>query len=711
MKKTISIEKIYRALIYVAIAALLIFLANFIITRKGLFSKQITYETGEIADRTVVAPFNFYLYEDEDVLKKKQKKAAAEILPHYTFSADASFTAMKKLNRFFEILEKGLESNKLDQEILSELQQAGFNITAGDLSLLKEKETRTKVYENLMHNLEKIMQRGISGESIKSDKIILLKEGNKIEINSDKILTPKRAGEYFLELTEGKDFFNQQNNRKLAVKLLQIVVKDNVEYDAESTARAKELAKSSVPKIVGEVLKNELIVQKHQKVANEIHKKLEALQRERAERYVQTEKAENVFPLIGQFFYIIFILLIFVPLFYILDRDTLIQLSLFRAVLLLTVLTAILTIALNNIESISAYILPFGMSIILLCFLMGTVPAVIFGLVNFLLLYSLLDWQFAGSFIISFAGISAIVGLNNPRSRRNFYVASFYYLLFFIFFSLLMGAIKSWSIIEILSNLQWGFGAVVTSLFGSMVLLAPFEQRLPVATNIHLQEIGDFNSPLLKTLSEVASGTYHHSVIVGNLAEAAAKAIGANPILARVGSYYHDVGKTKHPEYFIENSSEEENVHNELSSTESAKKIKQHVEDGVKLAKKNNLPQSVVDIIKQHHGTSKISFFYNQALENEEQIDEVDFHYDGPKPQSKETAIIMISDIVESATKALPSANKEEIDKVLKKAIYHLIETDQLSECGISLQELKALQIRMRPILIGIYKKRISYPE
>ena len=242
-------------------------------------------------------------------------------------------------------------------------------------------------------------------------------------------------------------------------------------------------------------------------------------------------------------------------------------------------------------------------------------------------------------------------------------------------------------------------------------MLAPIEQRLPVITNIHLLELADFGNPLLKNLTEVSSGTYHHCIVVGNLAETAAKAIGANPILSRVGSYYHDIGKTKNPEYFTENTAEKESMHKQLTATQSVKIVKQHVDDGVKLAREHHIPKAIVDIIQQHHGTSQISFFLNEALEQEEVIDEQDFYYDGPKPQTKEAAIVMIADMVESTTKSLDEPTVEDIENIVKKTVKRLVDTDQLSESGISLKELKTLQESMIPILLGIYQKRIAYPE
>jgi hypothetical protein len=244
-----------------------------------------------------------------------------------------------------------------------------------------------------------------------------------------------------------------------------------------------------------------------------------------------------------------------------------------------------------------------------------------------------------------------------------------------------------------------------------MALLAPIERHLPVITDLHLLELGDFSRMPLSNYAEVASGSYHHSIVVGNLAEVAAKAIGANHVLARVGSYYHDISKMKNPEFFIENIKDQQNIHDEMDPEQSAKIIKHHVEDGVKLAEEYNLPKAIIDIIQQHHGTSQISYFYQKAVQLGKKFDESNFYYDGPKPQTKEAAIVMIADVVESATKSLDNPRAEEISSTVDKAIKKLIETDQLSESGISLKELKLIKEAMMPVLLGIYQKRIAYPE
>ncbi|MEA2103428.1 MAG: HDIG domain-containing protein [Candidatus Cloacimonadota bacterium] len=709
MKKALPAGRISHAFINIGIATLIIFIADFLVFKKELFFKEPARQIGEIATQTIVAPFDFLLYEDAEILAEKQKKAEKKILPHFYLSLGKSFNVQEKINTFFGLVENSLKQDSPVTNLQKNLLEHDYQLTIEELRILKGQEEKEKIYKDLTYACEKYMSQGIVKQIPPNKKIIICYDEVQKQALTANLLTKQKAIEKFE--TQNKEIDSQDIYKKLTAKLLDTFLEINLSYDTNATQKAKKIARLSIPNITSEVLKNELIVQNHQKIDANIFRKLEALEREKNIRETHSEKGKQNFFSVAKFVYIYFVLTMLIILVYLFKREVLIKFALFRCMLIFTVLFAILLIVIHDMDKFSIYFLPIGMPIILLSFLIDIKAAIIYGIVNFFLIMGLNGWEFAPSFIVTFSGLAAVLALNFPKSRRGFYQSSFYILVSFILLNLLFSLINGWELTKILDNFKWGFFSSVVSLLGSMVLLAPIEQRLPVVTNIHLLEVGDFSNKLLKTLSEVASGTYHHSIIVGNLAETAAKAIQANPILARVGSYYHDIGKTKNPEYFIENIGDEKNIHSELNSTESALIIKHHVEDGVKLAHEYHLPTSIIDIIQQHHGTATIYYFFKQAQKNGEKINENNFHYDGPKPQTKEAAIVMIADIVESTTKSLEAPSKETINQIVEKAIDNLIKTDQLSECGISLQELKALQKSFEPILVGMYKKRIVYPE
>lgn len=245
-------------------------------------------------------------------------------------------------------------------------------------------------------------------------------------------------------------------------------------------------------------------------------------------------------------------------------------------------------------------------------------------------------------------------------------------------------------------------------------ILPIFEYLFKTVTNVRLLELADFHNPLLQRMVMEAPGTYHHSLIVGNLSDAACKAVGANALLARIGAYYHDIGKLAKPEYFSENQSAFTSKHETLTATMSKLIIMNHVKEGVELAKKYKFTPSIIDFIEQHHGNSLVYYFYRRALENTENVEKVgeeEFRYPGPKPNSKETAIVLLADSVEAATRALKEADPAKIEELVHKIINNKFIDGQLDECDLKLKDLEKISSVFIRILSGIYHGRVSYPE
>jgi putative nucleotidyltransferase with HDIG domain len=261
-------------------------------------------------------------------------------------------------------------------------------------------------------------------------------------------------------------------------------------------------------------------------------------------------------------------------------------------------------------------------------------------------------------------------------------------------------------------DLGAGFlGAVIVAIIVS-VTLPFFEALFDIATDIKLLELLDPNQPLLKELVYKSPGTYHHSIVIGNLAEAAAESIGENPLLARVGAYYHDVGKIRKPEYFIENQRIAENKHDRLMPSMSSLIIASHVKDGVEVAREHKLPSEVIDIIQQHHGTSLITYFYQKAKELQPyvKIAEEDYRYPGPRPKTKVAAIVMLSDAVEAASRTLEDPTPQRIQALTNSVITRIFLDDQLSTCDLTLKDLRVIARSFNLILTGIFHHRIDYP-
>jgi putative nucleotidyltransferase with HDIG domain len=245
----------------------------------------------------------------------------------------------------------------------------------------------------------------------------------------------------------------------------------------------------------------------------------------------------------------------------------------------------------------------------------------------------------------------------------------------------------------------------------SLGTLPLWENVFKVLTPLKLMELTDPNQPLLRRLFAEAPGTYHHSLIVGNLSEAAAASIGANPLLAKAGAYYHDIGKLKRPSYFKENQFGIENPHDSMEPIQSSEVIISHWEDGIKLGRENKLPSEIMDIIDQHHGNTLISYFYHKAAEEGNTLPEGRFRYGGQKPKTKEATVVMLADSVEAAVRSLKDMNESAIEEMVGKIIKGKIEDGQLDQSPITTKDMNMVRKTFISVLKGIYHERIEYPE
>ena len=312
-----------------------------------------------------------------------------------------------------------------------------------------------------------------------------------------------------------------------------------------------------------------------------------------------------------------------------------------------------------------------------------------------------------------FSSIAAILFLNSQNRRSRIFQAGVFASLINILTiaALMLLPNGQFSGIEYGYNLITALVSGVSSAVLTVGLLPFFEASFGILSTIRLIELSNPNHPLLRKILMEAPGTYHHSVMVANLAESACEAIGANGLLARVGSYYHDIGKTKRPNFFIENQINHENPHDKLPPDKSATIIIAHVLDGAEILRKYHMPKEIIDIAEQHHGTTLLKFFYHKALQGESTMKEEEFRYPGPKAQTKESAIVGIADSLEAAVRSLSQPTPELIDTFVKKIVAERLEDGQLNECDITMKEIETVSHTLCETLKGIFHSRIEYPE
>lgn len=371
----------------------------------------------------------------------------------------------------------------------------------------------------------------------------------------------------------------------------------------------------------------------------------------------------------------------------------------------------LLTTLVVNYNSNFVYVVPIAILPLVLKAFFDARLGLFAHVITVLLLGFIVPNNYEYMFLQILAGIVTILTVSELYKRANLFISVgqitlIYIVAYFAFFVIHEGAIDT---------IKWEtFGLFIicglATLFVQPLIYA-YEKLFGLVSDVSLLELSDTNSQLLKELSNLAPGTFHHSLNVANLAEASANEIGANAMLVRVGALYHDIGKMKEPTFFTENQSTIINPHNELSNMESARVIIDHVTNGIEIAKKNNLPDRVIDFIRTHHGTSLVYYFYAQERNQNEALDELDFRYPGPKPFSKETAILMMCDSVEAASKSLKEPTTVKIDAFVENIINKQMEEGQFLNANITFKEIQLIKKVLKRKLANIYHLRIEYPE
>ncbi|MHB9156131.1 MAG: HD family phosphohydrolase [Endomicrobiales bacterium] len=335
--------------------------------------------------------------------------------------------------------------------------------------------------------------------------------------------------------------------------------------------------------------------------------------------------------------------------------------------------------------------------------------ALMVGIILSLLLGVLNDFSLENLVVHLFGALTVVALLPGIRNRADLTRVGLRLVLVNALAILMIHLFRQWPLKTLEFNLFWGVlsGFVsVLLVLGTLPYLEVFFSR---TTNIKLLELADFNQPILKRLMMEAPGTYHHSLIMASLAEQAAEAIGANSLLARVGAYYHDIGKLSNPDYFIENQQPNANPHDPLAPTMSSLVVISHVKEGAALAQKHGIDRVIIDCVEQHHGTSLIHYFYHRALQQNSGIQSDNFRYPGPKPQRKETAILMLADAVEAACRTIEAPSPGRLKDTVEKVINNKFTDGQFSECPITLHDLSSIAESMVVTLSGIYHARIEY--
>ncbi len=579
-----------------------------------------------------------------------------------------------------------------------------------------------------------------SSEFLQTEKEIYHKEGNRIlrSIYSRGLMNPvkkyQRYGENYnfslinnnistqlntadaLNLKDAIKFIQGEINRnntiehkEWLIKLISNHLKANYIYDEQLTDKLEENALNSISLTRGMVQKGELIVAKGTMVNSAIFQKLESL-RAAYEEDARLGGTRNLV-LLGQFLLaglIISLLMVFLYLFRrdIFDDNR--QLS-----LILIVITGML-IALSwaiRIKIPSVYYIPFCIVPIIVRILFDTRLALNIHLLVVLIAGFFVPNSFEFAFLQISAGMVAIYSIKNLIKREQFLISALLILLNYFVAFLGISLIRDGS----LTAIEWlNFTPFIFSVLLSLLaypLIYAFERMFGITSDVTLMELTNTNSKLLRDLAFKAPGTFQHSLQVANLAESAIYKIGGNALLVRAGALYHDIGKIVNPQFFIENQNRGNNPHDSISYEQSAQIIIQHVNKGVEIARKHHIPEMIIDFIRTHHGNTRVDYFYQSFLKNfpEKFVDENIFRYPGPIPFSKETAVLMLADSVEAASRSMKEPDAISISDLVERIIDYKLDQDQLTNSNITLKDIETIKLIFKTMLMGIYHVRIDY--
>ena len=735
--------------IYVRIAIIFgFFLLLVLIIPQASFKEPINYQQGQPwrAD-DLTAPFNFPIQKTEAEIEKEKEAIRNSIAPIFHLDQSAAISVQSRVDSLFRNLQsvmaeyedwqlaKRANQNPAQDSIsfMREKSASGLNLTEQSWQALQENylqvqiegqnaDMKTTAGNRFIGNELKITLENIV-ESLLDDGII---NRNKDEFANDEI-TVRNLRERtertqnianVRDMQEAREYATYQltqnfyeNIANAGLQIFNQVIEANLIYSVRDTESKIQEAISNISETKGAVAQGQVIIRRGDIVTQEKLNMLRSLAEARSQNASELERWLRYG---GDVIAIIAILTIFFFYLYLYRKSIFENNAMLLLVLIAMSLICIASAVVYDLDNISPYIVPVAVTPIILTIIFDSRVGIL-STITLALLTGLIngnDYEFVVATTV--ACCLGLFSVRDIKKRSQFFfttpgIVFLCYALIIISFN--MTAFQAGQ--ELLSDLLFvGINAIFILFTYPLILL--FEKTFNVTTDFTLIELSDNNLPLLKQLMNRAPGTFHHSLQVANLAEAASSAIGANGLLARVGALYHDIGKMEKPGYFTENQTGT-NEHEKLKPRMSALVIKAHVSNGVKMAKEHGLPEVLIDFIKTHHGTSLIKFFYVKAKENadeeKDEIQEEDFRYDGPIPRTKETGILLLADGVEAASRAMKDPNYQKLENLINKMVDNRVYEGQLSKTPLTFQDLRVIKETFLNILVGIYHSRVEYPD
>jgi cyclic-di-AMP phosphodiesterase PgpH len=701
-------------------------------------SFDLEYKVGAVwAQKDLIAPFSFPIFRDDKEYQRdaaEAKKGVYQVFERDTVAVEARVAA---LDGFFHRLKDAIAARGLarprDGRVASPGDSARFNALATALDIpfgdreweLLSTYSSSGRLDEIRRTLETTARAVLKAGVLDQPRGAIQKTEIAIRRGTEEVIVPvnRMLDKNDLIATVEADLIRKYpaNNDAvgLGYKIGVMLIQPNVRFARDASEKAVAAALDAVPRTSGFVQENERIVSKHERITPDILLKLESLRRVRADRGPSSDQPSQF---LGALMHAALLISLY-SLYLFLFRKTIFgskrRLALIAIIFLLVCASAYLTREIDVNAPLEFLILVPVASMLLTIIFDSRVG--FYGTVIIAFLVAGIrgnDYTIALSSL--FAGALAVYTVRDVKSRNQIFRSLGFILLGYALSIAALGAERYEPTSVIVEQIAYSLVNAIISPVLTYGLLIFLERSFRVTTDLTLMELAQFNHPLLRSLAEQAPGTYHHSMTIASLAEAGAASVGANAVLARVGAYFHDIGKIVKPSYFVENQKGTRNRHEKLAPRMSSLIIAAHVKEGIALAREHNLPEEVVDFIPMHHGTTRMDYFYTKAVEvaekdpDETKIDEIkesDYRYPGPKPQTKETAILMLADTIEAAVRTLDDPTAQRLEDTIGELVKRRLEDGQLDESPLTLRDLTRIKAAFLVVLVGIYHTRVKYPE
>ncbi len=667
---------LYKVLIFLSAVALIVYF----LPRDGKFNYQFDvnkpWKYGQL-----MATFDFPIYKDQKVINQEQDSLLKSFYPYFT----------------------------LDEEVQSKVLET-LEANSRERALPKSQK---KYLNHIKSLLNEIYQKGVIASDelaqLRTDtinSIMLIEEKLAIKKDIQELFTVKDAYEYILNADTAQ--YKKEILRQFTIN---DYIMPNLSYEKEHTETAKKEMLESISWASGIVQSGQKIIDRGEIVTPHTYNILQSLAKESTKRS-ETKSQKHVI-LLGQTLFVGILMLCFMLYIDLFRKDYYKRKRTLLLLFLLVIFYCIITAIMVDKNIFHVYIIPYAMLPIIIRTFLDSRTALIAHLVTVLTCSIILRYPHDFILLQTIGGLVAIYSLKELSQRSQLIRSAFLVIISYALVYLCIELITENDLTKLNLNTYLLFVVNGILLLFTYPLLFLLEKTFGFTSNVTLVELSNINSPLLRRMSEVAPGTFQHSMQMANLAAEAAIHIGANSQLVRTGALYHDIGKMENPAFFTENQSGKVNPHKNLSYEESAQVVINHVLDGIKLADKNNLPKAIKDFITTHHGKGKTKYFYISWMNEhpDEQPNDELFTYPGPNPFSKETAILMMADGVEAASRSLPEYTDETITAIIDKIIDSQVEEGYFKDCPITFQDIATIKEVFKNKLKTIYHTRISYPE